>query len=423
MNTKKVSLWWLTAAVCFVLAWTSAAAGDKVRSFKAGQLTAMTQNLYVGGDIFLPLQVPPEDFPAAARQVIEQIIATNYRERAVALAAGMLEEMPEAIGLQEVYIIEVCVLEVPDLCLVDDDYLEILLAELNADGDYYSTAATVENINLSGLPVPADILGLGPVTLLVTIIDRDATLVRNDVTVHSAYGQNFCAGVPVSNPLLPTFTKILRGYTVADIEVNGRGYRFVNTHLEITAGGSDSEAAFRTVQFLQAAELVGPAPFPVPDICEPTGSEVPPIFGSTDVVAMVGDFNSNPVDGPFEACLLPGGLCPTPYALFTGGVLLTSGGALEVGPLLDTWLYRENDLWEEGLTCCQAGLLDNAESQLSERIDQIWIKPAPDHYGGPFVREVDADVVGDQPEDKTPGGLWPSDHAGVATSMTLRTPK
>lgn len=423
MNNKKVSLWWLIAAACFVFAWTSATAGDETRSFRAAQLTAMTQNLYVGGDIFLPLQVPPEDFPDAARQVIEQIIQTNYRERAVALADQILGEMPHAVGLQEVYVIQVCVVEIQGLCLLDDDYLEILLAELNRDGDLYSTAATVENINLSGLPVPASIEGLGDVTLLVTIIDRDATIVRNDVTVHSAYGRNFCAGVPVENVLLPDFTKILRGFTVTDIEVKGRDYRFVNTHLEITADGSDAEAAFRTVQFLQAAELVGPAPFPVPDICEPDGSETPPIFGSTDVVVMVGDFNSNPVDGPLEPCLLPDGFCPTPYALFTGGVLLTPGDAFDVGPLLDTWLYRKNDLWEEGLTCCQAQLLDNSESQLTGRIDQVWIKPAPDHYGGPYVRGVDADVVGDQPADKTPGGLWPSDHAGMSSSMTLRTPK
>jgi hypothetical protein len=32
-----------------------------------------------------------------------------------------------------------------------------------------------------------------------------------------------------------------------------------------------------------------------------------------------------------------------------------------------------------------------------------------------------ARVVGDQPGDRTPGGLWPSDHAGLVA--TLRIPK
>lgn len=413
---------WMVAMLCALLAMPTASTAGDMRSFRAGQLKAMTQNLYVGGDIFLPLQVPPDQFPAAAKQVIEQIIATNYRERAPALASGMLAEMPHVIGLQEVYRIRVCVVEVPGLCIVDDDYLQLLLDSLNATGDHYGTAGTVENINLSGLLVPADI-GFGPVTLDVTIIDRDAILVRSDVAVDEAYGRNFCAGVPVSNPLLPSFTKVLRGYVVADIHVKGRGYRAVNTHLEITAGGSPSEPAFRTVQFLQAAELVGPAPIPVPTICEPDGAIPPPIFGSSDVVVLVGDFNSNPVDGPVVPCLLPGNACPTPYALFTAGVLVTPAGAFDVGPLVDTWLYREDDRWADGYTCCQDPLLDNAQSELTERIDQVWLKPAPDHYGGPYVRGVAADVVGDTAASKTAGGLWPSDHAGVAVGMTLRTPR
>jgi hypothetical protein len=421
MDTRTRIVGWVVAALCAAFASSLAMADDGARSFRAGQMKSMTQNLYVGGDIFLPLQVPPDQFPAAAQAVIEQIIATNYRERAPALASEMLAEMPHAIGLQEVYQIQVCVVEIPGLCILDDDYLQILLDELNAGGDHYRAAATVENINLSGLLVPADI-GFGPVTLMVTIIDRDAILVRSDVSVDDAYGRNFCAGVPVNNPLLPSFTKVLRGYVVADIQVNGRDYRFVNTHLEITADGSADEAAFRTIQFLQAAELVGPAPIQVPTICEPAGPVPPPIFGSSAVVVMVGDFNSNPVEGPFESCLLPGGACPTPYAFFTGGVLVTPAGAFDVGPLIDTWLYRADDRWEEGYSCCQDALLDNPESELYERIDQVWMKPAPDHYGGPYVRGVDADVVGDTESSRTPSGLWPSDHAGVAVKMTLRTP-
>lgn len=421
MKTRTRCAVWLVAALWATSMTATAYAGDGGRSFRAGQIKAMTQNLYVGGDVLLPLAVPPDQFPAAAQEVIQQIIATNYRERAPALASEMLAEMPHTIGLQEVFRIRVCVLEVPGLCLLDDDYLQILVDELNADGDNYSTAATVENINLSNLLVPADI-GFGPVTLIVTIIDRDAILVRSDVTVNDAFGRNFCAGLPVDNPLLPSFTKLLRGYVVADIEVNGRPYRVVNTHLEVTAAGSPEEPAFRTIQFLQAAELVGPGPIPAPPACEPGEPVPPPIFGSSNVVVMTGDFNSDPADGPLVPCLVPGGTCPTPYALFTGGALVTPAGSFDIGPLLDTWLYRENDPWSDGYTCCQAPLLDNPESELSERIDQVWTKPAPDHYGGPYVRAASADVVGDTPESKTSGGLWPSDHAGVAVRMILRTP-
>jgi hypothetical protein len=31
-----------------------------------------------------------------------------------------------------------------------------------------------------------------------------------------------------------------------------------------------------------------------------------------------------------------------------------------------------------------------------------------------------ARVVGDEPDDRTAGGLWPSDHAGVIATIQLR---
>ena len=124
----------------------------------------------------------------------------------------------------------------------------------------------------------------------------------------------------------------------------------------------------------------------------------------------MGDFNSDPFEGPYVACVAPGGLCPTPYEI------------LSISNYIDTWLERVG-AWELGNTCCQATLLDNEESELYERIDLTWVRPAPDHYGGPVVRGVRAEVVGDEVADKTPSGLWPSDHAGVATRMILRSPR
>jgi len=35
---------------------------------------------------------------------------------------------------------------------------------------------------------------------------------------------------------------------------------------------------------------------------------------------------------------------------------------------------------------------------------------------GPFT-PVAADVVGEESADRTPGGLWPSDHAGVVATL------
>jgi endonuclease/exonuclease/phosphatase family metal-dependent hydrolase len=61
-------------------------------------------------------------------------------------------------------------------------------------------------------------------------------------------------------------------------------------------------------------------------------------------------------------------------------------------------------------TCGQAGDLSNAESTLRDRIDYVWVR-------GAEVRS--ATRIGVRPEDRTPAGLWPSDHAGVVAELEL----
>ena len=63
------------------------------------------------------------------------------------------------------------------------------------------------------------------------------------------------------------------------------------------------------------------------------------------------------------------------------------------------------DAWQEvgGETCCQAADLRNEQSQLTQRIDYVWVRG---------VRVVRCKVVGVERED-----LWPSDHAGVLAEL------
>lgn len=63
-----------------------------------------------------------------------------------------------------------------------------------------------------------------------------------------------------------------------------------------------------------------------------------------------------------------------------------------------------------GHTCGQAADLANATSSLRERIDYVFVR-------GACVRECR--LVGDRPEDRTEGGLWPSDHAGVVALLDV----
>ena len=80
----------------------------------------------------------------------------------------------------------------------------------------------------------------------------------------------------------------------------------------------------------------------------------------------------------------------------------------------DVWL-ASLDTGLSGVTCCQAVVLDNPESLLSERIDYVWSAGLPTRLPSLAV------TVGDQPFFRTGGSprLWPSDHAGVAALLPL----
>lgn len=399
MNIRNQWLAGLFTAV-LVVSIGAAARADNFDGFRAGPLKVVTQNLYVGGDILLPLSVPPAEFPAAAAEVVQQILDTNFPERATKLADLVRHGQPDLVGLQEVYVIKVCLALSPTVCPIDHDYLEILLDNLNGPVETYREVAAVTNIDLQNLPA---VLPDGT-ALRVSITDRDVILAHRSVGTANVLTGNYTAALPVDNPLLPGLS-VLRGYSMVDAEVRGRTYRFVNTHLEIDGAGSPLEPFFRAVQAFQALELVG----------------LLQLNGETQVV--VGDFNSDPFDGPFVDCLVPDGMggvvpasCPTPYAVLSGA---NPSGAVYT----DTWLYR-NGPFEFGFTCCQATRLDNLSSQLDERVDLVWARQASDYVGPPFLVDVRANVIGEEGNDKTfPGGLWPSDHAGVAARLILRTTK
>jgi hypothetical protein len=109
----------LLMAVLMVVLGATAWADDH-GNFRAGPLKVVTQNLYVGGDILLPLSVR--------------------------------HEWPHLVGLQEVYVVKICLDPGQIFCPIDQDYLEILLENLNERTESYREVATVTNIDLQNLP-------------------------------------------------------------------------------------------------------------------------------------------------------------------------------------------------------------------------------------------------------------------------------
>ena len=77
---------------------------------------------------------------------------------------------------------------------------------------------------------------------------------------------------------------------------------------------------------------------------------------------------------------------------------------------VDAWTTTNGD--DAGFTWGHAADLRNPEPTLTERIDFVLTR------GG--ITASSANRVGHEREDRTPSGLWPSDHAGVWALLQLK---
>ena len=122
------------------------------------QLTVVSQNLYLGGDIFSIVQAgSAEEAAVATFQVWSSVQATNFPARAKVIAAGIAAQNPDVIGLQEVAIWRtgvpaVCAgdltaINTPLASTVVYDFLASLQAELAALGLRYEVAQTTQSFD------------------------------------------------------------------------------------------------------------------------------------------------------------------------------------------------------------------------------------------------------------------------------------
>jgi endonuclease/exonuclease/phosphatase family metal-dependent hydrolase len=117
------------------------------------------------------------------------------------------------------------------------------------------------------------------------------------------------------------------------------------------------------------------------------------------------------VRNPQAAALLAGAAATSLPVVLVGDMNSGPGGDLGAyGMFLGAGF---SDAWNGGvgLTCCHADDLHNANPVLTKRIDLVLTR------GG--FKTVSADVVGEEPTDRTTSGLWPSDHAGVVAKLRL----
>jgi endonuclease/exonuclease/phosphatase family metal-dependent hydrolase len=351
-----------------VMAASSSGSQQQTSSNKEGpSLSVMTRNVYhgVNAEIAQAAAAPTfDEFKKAATAVYFGYHERKFPERAAVLAAEIAETQPDVVGLQEAVIVQTTPAPTP-APLGDLDYLQILLKALEARGLHYKVA--VEKINWD-ISVPTS------QGFILRHTDRIAMLIRTDgkagLEVLGTNSGHFQKNCTLHTGAVGDIT-ILRGWTSVDLSVQGKAVRLINTHL-------DGDCSDPAINLAQAQEILqGP-------VQDARAKNLP--------VILLGDLNSK-ADG-------------------TG--TQTYAELLKVG-FADAWAEEGRDPVthpELGYTCCQDANLLNEGSHLSDRRDFVLFLSGA-------LQATDAEVVGANPADRTPSGLWPSDHAGVVADLRL----
>jgi len=331
------------------------------------EVTVMTRNLYLGADLFSLLDPSCADAAilVCVAQLYGTVVASDVHARMAAIAAEIEATNPDLVGLQEV---TTYYSQVPgdhhipgsetQATNVTFDFLEILMDELDARGLNYNIAA--ENMN-ADIEFPSTLDGVNFIDY--RLMDRDVILARNDVTVSNVSENNFDAAITAVIPIGGVDITFTRGFSHLTAMKDGVSFTFANAHLEV---GGEAVAA----QIAQGAVLKGV------------------LSNVTSPVIAVGDFNSNPADAGDDGSV---------YRSFTNDYT-------------DAWTNSQGTS-TPGNTCCQDADIQNTPSALSTRIDVIFYRGDAD--------ATSAVVVGDDEADMTPSGVWPSDHAGVISTLTI----
>ena len=193
----------------------------------------MTRNIYVGADVDIILAAEnPEDIPLLVTQAFQTMMATNFPERAAALAKEVFESNPHLIGLQEVSLLRT---QIPGdaayggtIPAEDElmDYLEIFKLALQSYGLNYQVVGIIENSDVE-MPMVTGVTNGVPDFGDIRLTDYDVVLARGDVIVKNVKTGNFRARLNVPDVGI----EIPRGYVSCTVEIDGCDYEFVNTHL------------------------------------------------------------------------------------------------------------------------------------------------------------------------------------------------
>ena len=300
----------------------------------------------------------PEAFATAFNDMWDNVQDTNIPERAKAIANQIKKHRPDLVGLQEAVIWRTGrAFSDSNANDVRYDFVKEILKHLRTGKTRYAAVSRSVNHDWE-FPARVD----GSIRDLRST-DQNVILARvgksSRLRILSTDSGNFRDKVNIDVPVIDDID-FTRGWASVDARVRGSNqtFRFINTHLEVLN---------QSVQQRQARQLLaGPAKTNLPTI-------------------IVGDFNT-----------------------ISGSA--THGRFADAG-FTDAWTKTNSAF--SGPTCCQDEDVRNSSSELDLRID--WIL-----YKGNALNAKTSTRMGEETADKTPSGLWPSDHAGVFTHFRLR---
>ena len=345
-------------ALAATMLFPAAAMAGTSRKAKTADVTVMTRNLYLGADIIKLATAPNRDeFEKQAAALFRTVQQTDFSSRAALIADEVKRTKPDVIGMQEVALWRKGADGVKDGSATPaTEVVYDWLVDLNRELKERKLKYRVARTQDE-----FDFEGPTALGYDIRFTQRDAVLVRvgSDVKVKGIKSGNYKAGLQVPLASIGETANVRRGYIRMDATVKGAKFRYANTHLE-----AYSEA----VGLDQAKELTsGPA--------KSRGQTI--VTG--DMNSAPGSDDSDPIDHLF-------------------------------GFGLDDTFFRKNR--KRTPTCCQQEDLLNAQSQLKSYIDFVLAKPRA------TVRK--SQLVGNSASIKTSSGLWPSDHAGVVSTLRLK---
>ena len=326
-----------------------------------------TQNVYLGGDTSPLFGLDFGDIGAVLEAVNlfwGDVQASDPAARVAEFVDEIEARQPHVVALQEML----------EFSLLDEyqqdteegiDFLELVEAEIADRRLPYETAVTQETTS-SELPLA---LG-GPfgIASWLRFTDRVVILRRTDVPLLAQSHGLYQGTINVGG------IDLLRGWVRLTVDHHGVPHNVIATHLETQATGPLHDA--------QADELIGYV-----------------AAGLEGVTIIAGDLNS-------DAAAEEG----APSWTETYDKLVASG-------FTDVWEARPRGRRASGLTCCfDKDLM--GENNFIERIDFVMVRSSEGSEGrarGHYRMEV----VGEQTGDRTSGGLWPSDHAGLVANINL----